>query len=102
MTGAYLIGAWRCPTLTWAKPTLPSALLCFTSEFGMGSGGSTMLWSPSKFCLSFVRYAALLCGQSFGHMVNHAPLSPALSALPIKQNPAQNTNQLILLFCAVF
>ena len=29
-------------------PTLPSALLHFTSEFGMGSGGSTMLLSLSK------------------------------------------------------
>ena len=41
--------AWRCPTLTWGSPTLPSALLRFTTEFGMESGGSTMLWSPSKF-----------------------------------------------------
>ena len=29
-------------------PTLPSALLHFTSEFGMGSGGSTALLSLSK------------------------------------------------------
>ena len=42
------IKAWRCPTLTWGGPTLPSALLRFTTEFGMGSGGSIMLWSPSK------------------------------------------------------
>ncbi len=41
--------AWRCPTLTWGSPTLPSALFRFTSEFGMGSGGSKTLWSPSKF-----------------------------------------------------
>ncbi len=27
--------AWRCPTLTWGNPTLPSALIRFTSEFGM-------------------------------------------------------------------
>ncbi len=27
--------AWRCPTLTWGSPTLPSALIRFTSEFGM-------------------------------------------------------------------
>ena len=27
--------AWRCPTLTWGNPTLPSALFRFTSEFGM-------------------------------------------------------------------
>ncbi len=42
--------AWRCPTLTWGDPTLPSALLRFTSEFGMESGGSKVLWSPNKFC----------------------------------------------------
>ncbi len=41
--------AWRCPTLTWGNPTLPSALFRFTSEFGMDSGGSKTLWSPSKF-----------------------------------------------------
>mgnify|MGYP001059567913 CR=1 FL=1 len=28
--------------------TLPSALVCFTSEFGMGSGGSRPLWSSGK------------------------------------------------------
>ena len=47
------IKAWRCPTLTWGNPTLPSALLRFTTEFDMGSGGSTMLWSPSKFLITF-------------------------------------------------
>ena len=29
-------------------PTLPSAQLRFTSEFGMGSGGTTVLLSPDK------------------------------------------------------
>ena len=28
--------------------TLSSALSRFTAEFGMGSGGSNSLWSPSK------------------------------------------------------
>jgi hypothetical protein len=42
------IGAWRCATLTWGSPTLPSPLIRFTSEFEMGSGGSVSLWSPSK------------------------------------------------------
>ncbi len=42
--------AWRCSTLTWGNPTLPSTLFRFTSEFGMDSGGSKTLWSPSKFC----------------------------------------------------
>ena len=37
---------WRCPTLTWGSPTLPSALQHFTSEFGMESGRTTALWSP--------------------------------------------------------
>ncbi len=32
--------AWRCSTLTWGNPTLPSTLFRFTSEFGMDSGGS--------------------------------------------------------------
>ena len=42
------MGAWRCATLTWGIPTLPSPLTCFTAEFGMGSGGATSLWPPSK------------------------------------------------------
>ena len=40
--------SWRCPTLTWGDPTLPSALSVFTSEFGMGSGGSRSLLPPGK------------------------------------------------------
>ena len=36
------------------SPTLPSAMALFTSEFGMGSGGSTPLWSSSNsFCVCF-------------------------------------------------
>src|SRR5690606_42000283 len=35
-------------TLTWGSPTLPSAMHRFTSEFGMGSGGSNALWSSSN------------------------------------------------------
>ena len=40
---------WRCPTLTWGSPTLPSAHRRFTSEFGMGSGGTTALSPPGLF-----------------------------------------------------
>ncbi len=43
---------WQFPTLAWGDPTLPSALRRFTSEFGMGSGGTTALRPPGKFCLS--------------------------------------------------
>ncbi len=42
--------ARQFPTLTWGDPTLPSALRRFTSEFGMGSGGTTALVPPGKFC----------------------------------------------------
>ena len=44
----FLIGTWQCPTLTWGNPTLPSALIRFTSEFGMESGGTVSLWLPGK------------------------------------------------------
>ncbi len=44
-----IIKVWQLPTLTWGDPTLPSALRHFTSEFGMGSGGTTALLPPNKF-----------------------------------------------------
>ena len=44
----FLNGTWQCPTLTWGSPTLPSALIRFTSEFGMESGGTVSLWLPGK------------------------------------------------------
>ena len=37
---------WRRPTLTGPIVQLPSAQKRFTSGFGMGPGGSTLLWSP--------------------------------------------------------
>ena len=49
----HLFDAWQFPTLAWGDPTLPSALRRFTSEFGMGSGGTTALLPPGKFC--FIR-----------------------------------------------
>jgi hypothetical protein len=42
------LSAWQFPTFAWQTATLSSALSGFTSEFGMGSGGSRSLWSPSK------------------------------------------------------
>ena len=45
----HLFDAWQFPTLAWGDPTLPSALRRFTSEFGMGSGGTTALKPPGKF-----------------------------------------------------
>ena len=51
LTGVHSISTWRCPTLTWGSPTLPSAFRRFTSEFGMGSGGTTALSPPGLFVL---------------------------------------------------
>jgi hypothetical protein len=55
------MGAWRCATLTWGDPTLPSPLMRFTSEFGMGSGGTASLWPPGK---TGADLAASFCGKS--------------------------------------
>ena len=41
----------KCLAMTYshmAFATLPSALNCFTSEFEMGSGGTSLLLSPDK------------------------------------------------------
>ena len=59
----HLFDAWQFPTLTWGDPTLPSALRRFTSEFGMGSGGTTALVPPGKFFVLstqfFIAYSTL-------------------------------------------
>ncbi len=65
--------AWRCPTLTWGNPTLPSALFRFTSEFGMGSGGSKTLWSPSKFFNSESCFCVL---YTFNSVLVSSPSKP--------------------------
>ena len=46
--GLPVCGAWRFPTFARQTAALSSALDGFTSEFGMGSGGSRPLWSPSN------------------------------------------------------
>lgn len=51
--------AWQFPTLTWGDPTLPSALRRFTSEFGMGSGGTTALVPPGKFFVLSMQFFIL-------------------------------------------
>ena len=47
-TGENQFDAWQCPTLTRETPALPSAMHRFTSEFGMGSGGTSALLPPGK------------------------------------------------------
>ncbi len=46
---AFNVGCLAVSYSRMANATLPSALPRFTSEFGMGSGGSTALWPPGKF-----------------------------------------------------
>ena len=41
-----LLKNWRLPTLAEPIGLLPSARLCLTAEFGMGSGRTTALWPP--------------------------------------------------------
>ena len=80
---------WQWPTLTWGIPTLPSALQHFTSEFGMGSGGTTALRPPGKFC--FIRpllRSDLICIRLkiFSHPPKHLPrckVKPHGSLVPV-------------------
>ena len=88
--GFFLFDAWQFPTLAWGDPTLPSALRRFTSEFGMGSGGTTALQPPGKFfvlrCSSFSlirRWLRSGCSVTYGCMLLLIPrLSPCLSKKP--------------------
>ena len=76
--GVSLIDAWQFPTLAWGDPTLPSALRRFTSEFGMGSGGTTALQPPGKFCLSTrLLTCRLICYQA-ENLSLHAKTASAL------------------------
>ena len=64
--GLLQFDAWQFPTLAWGDPTLPSALRRFTSEFGMGSGGTTALVPPGKFCLlTRLSPVNLICYQAY-------------------------------------
>ena len=66
-----LFDAWQFPTLTWGDPTLPSALRRFTSEFGMGSGGTTALSPPGKFCFQHVsRTHRVICIRAENSLSN--------------------------------
>ena len=50
------IRAWQFSTFAWQPATLSSTLNGFTSEFGMGSGGSHSLWSPSKLVSKLIKF----------------------------------------------
>ena len=84
-----LINAWQFPTLAWGDPTLPSALRRFTSEFGMGSGGTTALQPPGKFFVLCTQYfiasAALAAFANLSHILLYAPSVASLAALLLRK-----------------
>lgn len=68
------------------NPVLSSALNVFTSEFGMGSGGSRSLWPPGKpFAERGIRLSTnaapphLAVVKSAGYVACHIPRSPGLN-----------------------
>src|SRR5260221_8536969 len=46
---------WRQPTLAEPIEPLPSARLCLTAVFGMGTGRTTALWPPKRLLNEFNR-----------------------------------------------
>ncbi len=82
--GLLQFDARQFPTLTWGDPTLPSALRRFTSEFGMGSGGTTALVPPANsLCSScvFCAHTALAALASVSHILMYAPFIASFAAL---------------------
>ena len=79
--GLLQFDAWQFPTLTWGDPTLPSALRRFTSEFGMGSGGTTALKPPGKFCLICIK--AETCVVSSPKHLRRCKVKPHGSLVPV-------------------
>ena len=85
----HLFDAWQFPTLAWGGPTLPSALRRFTSEFGMGSGGTTALQPPGKSWCSkrtFYVMTALPSLSHTGHIPQYAPADVFALRLVTPQN----------------
>jgi hypothetical protein len=66
-----VLRAWQFPTFAWQTATLSSALSGFTSEFGMGSGGSRSLWSPSKLVSSTAFQLSTVFGVCLMHTVGN-------------------------------
>ena len=100
------VRAWQFPTFAWQTATLSSALSGFTSEFGMGSGGSRSLWSPSKlvlkagsrykaqgerrllafypdFCLGYVVSLSFMCFRLAASAFNSVQARPAATAFAL-------------------
>ena len=89
----HLFDAWQFPTLTWGDPTLPSALRRFTSEFGMGSGGTTALSPPGKFfvlVLCLLRSYCVGCSRECQSHTYVCSFRRCLCRLVSAQNPSDS------------
>ena len=89
-----MFDAWQFPTLAWGDPTLPSALRRFTSEFGMGSGGTTALKPPGKFLVPCpVSFVLILRWLPSRHSVTYlCMLLPAGSVAALSQRKILRTS----------
>ena len=92
-----LFDAWQFPTLTWGDPTLPSALRRFTSEFGMGSGGTTALVPPGKFfvlVLCLLRSYCVGCSRECQSHTYVCSFHRVVCRLVSAQNPSDSESEL--------
>ena len=64
------------------KPTLSQALNGFTSEFGMGSGGTHLLQSPGRNCLYIILFMQSDCKKAFPLFIYSFHLSSCLHITP--------------------
>ena len=95
-----LFDAWQFPTLTWGDPTLPSALRRFTSEFGMGSGGTTALVPPGKFfvlVLCLLRSYCVGCSRECQSHTYVCSFHRVVCRLVSAQNPSDSESELKIL-----
>ena len=101
-----LFDAWQFPTLAWGGPTLPSALRRFTSEFGMGSGGTTALKPPGKswctkriFCTAAALAALVKSVTYFSMLLSFLRLPPCFSTKSFVSAKLLSGKQAENLFC---
>ena len=81
-------------------PTLPSALRRFTSEFGMGSGGTTALVPPGKFfvlVLCLLRSYCVGCSRECQSHTYVCSFHRVVCRLVSAQNPSDSESELKIL-----
>src|ERR1044072_5885683 len=82
---------WRRPTLAESIQALPSARLCLTAEFGMGSGRTTALWPPRNM-LTGCRLPVVGCSDRQSDQRNFKEQRWARRAHETGNNPPHTTN----------